>query len=135
MIFNSESPSFHDQCAAGTAPATACLGEIHLNGSMAPVNLKPLDDGSMWDGMVIFGDRDLSLEGDELTINGSDSPMEVAGTIYIPSGDVKVNGSASELILDQIIASTYQINGDGGTVDIRYRSGVTARVSGLGLVE
>ncbi len=134
MIYNSESPDHHDACAAG-AGGNGCLGEILLNGSMAPVNLKPLDDGSMWDGMVIFGDRDLSLGGDEFTLNGSTSPMEVAGTIYIPSGDVKVNGSDSVLILDQVIASTYQINGSGGTVDIRYRSGVTARVSGLGLVQ
>ena len=135
MIFNSESPSYDDQCAAGTAPATACLGPVHLNGDQAPVNLKPLDDGSRWDGMVMFGDRDLSLDGDEFILNGSSSPMEVAGTIYFPAGDVKVNGSDSLLILDQIIASTYQISGSGGTIDIKYRSGVTARVSGLGLVE
>jgi hypothetical protein len=135
MIFNSESPVFTAECAAGTAPGGACLDIIQLNGSMAPVNLKPLADGSMWDGLVIYGDRHLSLAGDEFTLNGSSSPMEVAGTIYLPTGDVKVNGSTSSLILDQVIASTYQINGSGGTVDIRYRSGVTARVSGLGLVE
>lgn len=137
MLYNSESPMYHDQCAATppTAPANACLGPVHLNGSMAPVNLKPLADGSLWDGLVVYQDRELSLDGDEFVLNGADSPMEVAGTIYVPSGDVKVNGSASTLILDQVIASTYVINGSGGTIDVRYRSGVTARVSGLGLVE
>jgi hypothetical protein len=59
----------------------------------------------------------------------------VAGTIYVPSGDVKVNGSDSALILDQVIAFSYTINGSGGTIDVLYRTGVTAHVSGVGLVE
>jgi hypothetical protein len=135
MIFNTEAPEFHDECEAGTAPAFACLDSIQLNGSMAPVNLKPLNDGSLWDGLVIYQDRALAFAGDDLTINGADSPMEVAGTIYLPTGDVKVNGSTSVLTLDQVIASTYKINGSGGTIEILYRSGVTAEISGVGLVE
>lgn len=135
MIYNSATAAFQADCAAGIVTGAKCLGEIHLNGGVAEVNLLPLDDGSDWDGIVIFHDRDLSLGGDEVTINGGDSTLEVAGTIYVPAGDVKVNGSTGTLILDQVIASTYVINGNGGTIDVRYRSGVSAKVRGVGLVE
>jgi hypothetical protein len=135
LIYNSEDPSFHSDCASGIVTGDACLAPVLLNGSVAEVNLRPLSDGSDWDGLVIFQDRNLSLPGDEVTINGSTSNMEVAGTIYVPAGDVKVNGSTGTLVLDQIIASTFKINGDGGTIQVLYRSGVQAHVSGVGLVE
>lgn len=50
-------------------------------------------------------------------------------------GDIEVMGNARTIILDQVIASTYRITGNGGLIDVRYRSGVTTRVSGVGLVE
>jgi hypothetical protein len=135
LIYNSEAAAFHADCAAGIATGAKCLDAIVLNGGVAEVSLKPLSSGSAWDGIVIFQDRNLSLGGDEVTINGGSSTMEVAGTIYVPSGDVKVNGSTGTLILDQVIASTYLIDGKGGTIDVRYRSGVTAKIRGAGLVE
>ena len=136
LIYNSETPGFRDDCASGIVTGAPCLGAILLNGSVAEVNLLPLNDGSAWNGMVIFQDRNLSLPGDEVTINGSTSTMEVAGTIYVPSGDVKVNGRhSSTFTLDQVIAWTFKVNGDGGTINVLYRSGVTAHVSGAGLVE
>ncbi len=135
LIYNSEAAAFHADCASGIVTGAACYGSIHLNGGVAEVNLLPLDDGSAWDGIVIFTDRNLTLAGDEITINGGASTMEVAGTIYSPAGDVKVNGSTGTLILDQVIASTYVINGSDGTVDVRYRTGVSAKVRGVGLVE
>ena len=132
LIYNTEAYAFHDECIAGTAPVQACIGPIHLAGGSSSVNLLPLNDGSAWDGMVIFQDRNLS---GEIRINGGDSNMEVAGTIYAPLGEVTVNGSSSVLTLDQIIAYTFKVNGSGGTIDILYRDGVTARISGVGLVE
>ena len=36
-------------------------------------------------------------------------------SIYVPDGQVKVNGNGGTLIVDQIIAGTYDINGNGGT--------------------
>jgi hypothetical protein len=77
----------------------------------------------------------MSAIGDDVIINGGSSTLEVAGTIYVPNGDVRVNGSTGTIILDQFIASTYVINGNGGTIDIRYRTGVTAKIRGAGLVE
>ena len=94
---------------AGTAPGGACIASIKLNGGTSTVNLLPLDDGSIWDGMVIFQDRNLSVGGGkDIQINGGGSTMEIAGTIYVPIGDVEVNGSGRHMILDQIIAYTVQ---------------------------
>lgn len=142
LIYNTEAYEFTDECAAGTAtnPAVQCIDAVILNGGTTGVNLLPLDDGSDWDGLVVFQDRNLvvSLSDPSLTdvqINGGGSTMEVAGTIYVPSGDVVVNGSSGTLTLDQVIGWRFQINGNGGTIEILYRSGVTAQVSGVGLVE
>lgn len=142
LLYNTEAYEFADECASGTAPnpAVQCIQPIVLNGGDSGVNLLPLDDGSLWDGMVIFQDRRLnvSLADPSLTdvqINGGGSSMEVAGTIYIPYGDVVVNGSAGQMILDQVIAYTFQINGNGGQINILYRDGARARISGVGLVE
>jgi hypothetical protein len=142
LIFNTEAYEFSAGCASGSAPAPAvqCLAPIVLNGGSSGVNLKPLADGSLWDGLVIYQDRHLNYSRTDPTqtdvqINGGGSVMEVAGTIYVPVGDVVTNGSTGTLILDQVIAYTYKINGNGGTIDVRYQNGVTARVSGVGLVE
>jgi hypothetical protein len=101
------------------------LGLIDLGGADAIVNLYPLKLDTIWDGMVIFQDcPDRTVDcgmgpdtlGDDITINGSDSDMAVRGTIYVPEGDVKVNGSAGELILDQIIAWRFKVNGETGSI-------------------
>jgi hypothetical protein len=140
LLFNTEAYEFSDECASGLGTAAQCIAPIVLNGGSADVNLQPLSDGSDWDGMVIFQDRDLNVslanpDDKDVQINGGASTMEVAGTIYVPSGDVFVNGNAGTIILDQVIAWTFTINGNGGTIDVRYRSGVQAKISGVGLVE
>lgn len=140
LLFNTEAYEFSDECAAGLGTAAQCIAPIKLNGGSADVNLQPLSDGSEWDGMVIFQDRDLNVSRadpalKDVQINGGASAMEVAGTIYVPSGDVFVNGNAGTITLDQVIAWTFTINGNGGTIDVKYRSGVTAKIRGVGLVE
>lgn len=135
LLFNTEAYEFTDECASGTGTNAQCIGPIRLNGGTADVNLQPLSDGSEWDGMVIYQDRDFNITGKDVQINGGGSTLEVAGTIYVPAGDVEVNGNAGTIILDQVIAWTFKVNGNGGTIDVRYRSGVQAHVSGAGLVE
>ena len=54
--------------------------------------------------------------GDDVSINGSDSNLDVRGTIYAPTGDVKINGSAGQLTMDQIIAWRFKVNGSTGSV-------------------
>ena len=135
LIFNTEAYEFTDECAAGIGTNDQCIGGIRLNGGTADVNLQPLDDGSDWDGMVIYQDRDFNIAGKDVQINGGNSSLEVAGTIYVPAGDVEVNGNAGTITLDQVIAWTFKVNGNGGTIEVLYRSGVQAHVSGAGLVE
>ncbi|HXG39818.1 MAG TPA: pilus assembly protein TadG-related protein [Candidatus Limnocylindrales bacterium] len=147
LIYNSEAQgydnagnAFHAKCENGTATPAECIAPIVLNGGQAEVNLKQLNDDSAWDGLVIFQDRtlDYSLADPSLTdvqINGGASTMEVAGTIYVPKGNVVVNGSSGTLTLDQVIARTFTINGNGGTIQVLYRSGVTFTIAGVGLVE
>jgi hypothetical protein len=100
LIYNSDDP----------APG----GPITQNGSSAIVKLMPIQDStSPYFNIVIFQDRTLSVPGDDVTLNGSDSETVVAGLIYLPVGDIKLNGNGGTLTLGQVIASTYQINGDG----------------------
>jgi hypothetical protein len=71
------------------------------------------DSSSPYFNIVVFQDRSLNVAGDDVTLNGSDSETVVAGLIYLPSGDMKINGNDGTLTLGQVIASTYQINGTG----------------------
>ena len=62
--------------------------------------------------------------------------MLVRGTIYVPEGDVKVNGSAGALTLDQVIAWRFTVNGSTGSI-IRALDdqGFVKLFSAAGLVE
>lgn len=104
MIYNSDDP----------APG----GDFIQNSSSARMKLMPLDvlagdPNAIYNQIVYFQDRSLDVAGDDLTLNGSDSETVVAGLIYIPSGDIKLNGNEGTLTLGQVIAGTYKINGDG----------------------
>jgi hypothetical protein len=113
-------------------------GPITLGGSGATLNLQPYDYpfGTTTIDLVIFQDRAVSLAGDDVTLNGASSQASmVRGIIYLPNGDVKVNGSSSVFTMDQVIAQTFQINGNGGTVNVLRETGVDAEISAVGLVE
>ena len=118
--------------------ANSAPGPITLGGSSATLNLQPYDYpfGTTTIDLVIFQDRAVSLTGDDVTLNGASSQASmVRGIIYLPNGDVKVNGSASVFTMDQVIAQTFQINGNGGTVNVLRETGVDALISAVGLVE
>jgi Putative Flp pilus-assembly TadE/G-like len=127
LIYNSQLPS-----SAG--------GPIKLNSSSATMKLHMFqvpsgDPDDIYNNMVIFQDRTMDLPGDDVTLNGSDSVAEVEGLIYVPSGDVKLNGDGGTLITDQIIANTFLIDGGGGTIEVLRRVGVDAIITAAGLVE
>jgi hypothetical protein len=124
LIYNSWLPS---------APA----GPIVLDGSGATMKLKALHAASgspdeTYNGIVIFQDRTVTIP---VTLNGSTSVTEVEGLIYVPSGLVKLNGSAgTTLIVDQVIAGTFLIDGNG-TIKILRTTGFDAIIVAAGLVE
>jgi hypothetical protein len=110
-------------------------GPISLGGGGAELSLMP-DDYPFGDStidLVIFQDRTVSLT---VTLNGSSAQAaQVRGIVYVPAGEVKVNGSDSVFSMDQVIADTFYISGSGGTVNVLHSTGVDAVISGVGLVE
>ena len=70
-----------------------------------------------------------------VTLNGSSSSTIVEGIIYVPGGQVKLNGNGGTLIVDQVIANTFDINGNGGTIKVLRDKGVDAVIVAAGLVD
>jgi hypothetical protein len=123
LIYNSQLPG-------------AAAGPIVLDGSGATMKLKALnlpstDPNHIYNSMVIFQDRVVTLT---VTLNGSASATEVEGLIYVPSGQVKLNGNGGSLVVDQVIADTFVIDGSGNIKVLR-RTGVDAIIVAAGLVE
>jgi hypothetical protein len=124
-----------------TAIAGSPIGDLKLNGASANIHLWPLDEPagtswSPWNGLIVYQDRDYGLDGDDLTINGNDSVgMDVRGSIYLPKGDVKVNGNNGDLVMDQIIAVTYTVNGNDGDILALRDSDHIYKFNAAGLVE
>jgi hypothetical protein len=107
---------------------------IESGGSGAVWQLRPLlypFQETMID-LVIFQDREVCQD---VTLNGSASNASaVRGIVYVPCGEVKLNGSGSTFTLDQIIADTIKTSGTG-TITVLRESGIDAEISGIGLVE
>jgi hypothetical protein len=113
------------------------VGPVIINGASAEINLWPYDDfKSPYDAILIFQDRTINMDGDDLIINGSDSDMILRGTIYVPAGNVKINGGAGVLTMDQIIGWTYTTNGAPGTQFLALREkAFIVHLRAAGLVE
>ena len=104
-------------------PASAA-GAISLGGSGATLSLQPYQypfDGSTID-LVIFQDRTVPITLDSEWQHSQ--AAEVRGIVYVPAGEVQVNGSNSVFTMDQVIADTFKINGSGGTVNVIRETGV-----------
>jgi Flp pilus assembly protein TadG len=127
LIYNSKLPA---------APG-GLGGPINLDGSGATMKLKPLnlvstDPNAIYNHMVIFQDRAVTSA---VTLNGSASSTNVEGIIYVPAGQVKLNGNGGTLVVDQIIADTFDIQGNGGTIKVLRGTGIDAVIVAAGLVE
>jgi Putative Flp pilus-assembly TadE/G-like len=124
MFFNSKLPA-----SSG--------GPFILNSSGAIMKLAALDlptgdPNAIYNHVTIFQDRTLT---DPLTLNGSSSFTMVEGIVYVPGAQVKLNGNGGTLILDQVIADTYDINGNGGNIKVMRGEGVDAVIVAAGLVD
>jgi hypothetical protein len=124
LIYNSELP-------------TAAGGAIYLDGSGATLKLKALnlpgtDPNAIYNAMVIFQDRLLTTE---VRLNGAASTAKVEGIIYVPGGQVHLNGNGGTLVVDQVIADTYLIDGNSGTIKVMRNTGLDAVITAAGLVE
>jgi len=124
-----------------------CAGDIRLNGSGVQLDLYPLKapvtgdcsdnpvPNSCFNGLVFYQDRTIDVPGDDLTLNGSSTGVQVRGTIYIPLGQVKANGNGGTLTLDQVIAYDFKIDGNSGTVNVLNDQDFVFQLTAVGLVE
>jgi hypothetical protein len=124
MIYNSKLPN-----EAG--------GPFILNSNAATMKLKafevdPSDPDAIYNDIVIFQDRELTTS---VTLNGSASVTEVEGVVYVPGGEIKLNGNGGTLVLDQVIANTYLIDGNAGTIEVLKRVGFDSIITAAGLVD
>jgi Putative Flp pilus-assembly TadE/G-like len=124
LIYNSKLPG-----SAG--------GPIDLNGSAATMKLKPFhvdppNTLNIYNDIVIFQDRTVTAT---VTLNGASSTTFVNGIVYVPGGQVKLNGNGGFLTVDQIIADTYLIDGGGGRIDVLHGLGLDAVIVAAGLVD
>jgi Flp pilus assembly protein TadG len=107
MLFNgkhSASPAWPD-------------GMIYLQGGSSTFKMLPLDQDTEWDNFLIFQHRDNSQP---VRIEGGNSEMDLRGIIYAPGADISAKGNAGTITVDQIIASSAEIRGGGGTINITY---------------
>ena len=124
MIYNSKLPA-----AAG--------GDVILNSNAARMKLASLDlpsgdPNAIYNDIVFFQDRTLT---NPLTLNGSASSTLVEGIVYAPAAQIKLLGNGGTLVLDQVIADTYDVKGDGGTIRIMRDKGVDSVITAAGLVD
>jgi hypothetical protein len=40
----------------------------------------------------------------------------VRGTVYVPQGDVMLDGNGGSITLDQVIGNTFDVNGNQGSI-------------------
>ena len=123
LIYNSKLPA---------APG----GPVVLNSNSANMQLKPhnvpeTNPDFIYNDIVYFQDRTVTTP---ITLNGSASTTEVMGIIYVPGGQVKLNGSTGTLVVDQIIADTFDISGSG-IIKVLHGTGLDAVIIAAGLVE
>jgi hypothetical protein len=138
LIYNTADPdpAIVSACgASGTAPG--CYGPITMNGGAGhALALVPIQSGD-YQNMVIFVDRARALGGiDDVDLNGTGSILTLSGTIYAPTGTVKLNGDDAWSDVDaQLICWSFQINGNGASFTLNYNPNDVFHVRGTGLVQ
>lgn len=138
LIYNTAdpNPAVVSACgSAGTGPG--CYAPITLNGNAgAALALRPIQSGD-YTNMVMFVDRARAVGGaDDIDLNGASSILILSGTIYAPTGTVKLNGSDSVSNVDaQLICWSFQINGSGASFTLNYNPNDVFHVRGTGLVQ
>jgi hypothetical protein len=127
LIYNSE------DTALGFASDPISLGGGGGRLLLSYLDMLPGDPYVSYNTMSIFQDRNVT---ETVTFNGSSAvASEVSGIVYVPSGSLIINGSASTFTLDQVIADTFTVNGNGGTIKIMKRVGVEGLLQAAGLVD
>ena len=125
MIYNTDHPS--------VAWKPLSLNGGYADFEMLPFQLSEGDPDAIYNNIIIFNDRDFPVYDlldtsvavpKSVTLNGGGSNFDVRGVVYSPRGQVYVNGNSNvdgegsplEFTLDKVIAGTYTLNGNGGSI-------------------
>ena len=111
--------------------ATEPDGDVQLTGGDSGVNLLPLGSGT-YEGLVVYQDAQICLD---VVLNGASSTMSVRGTIYVPCGNVSALGNGGTIITDQIVADTFSLSGNIGSLQVLYDDTYLPTVRLAGLIE
>lgn len=139
LIYNTADPNPAIVSVCTSSPSGAgCFAGISLNGGTgATLALKPIESGD-YKNMVFFVDRTKTMRPgtDDMYLNGAGSILNITGTVYVPNGSVRLNGSdTTAAVSAQIIAWSFQINGSGAAFTINYDPAKVFHVRGSGLVQ
>jgi hypothetical protein len=122
LIYNSKLPN-------------SAYGPIHLNGGDgSTLALRPIETG-FYKNMVIYVDRTAATGSGDIDLNGAGSTLDVTGTIYAPTSEVKFNGSDTTVASAQVICFNFTVNGSGSAFTIDYDADNLFHLRGTGLVE
>jgi Putative Flp pilus-assembly TadE/G-like len=136
LIYNTQDPN---PLGCNGVTTTGCYAGITMNGGPGAtgetLSLLPIQSG-LYENMVIFVDRTYGFGGvDDIVLNGGNANLNISGTMYAPTGVVKLNGSDTDSIASQIICYSFQVNGSGSAFTISYHPDDLFHVKGVGLVE
>ena len=154
LIYNTEDPLYSTECANPLLPepAGACIGDFHTNGASdnwttctyepPPPTLDTTkrctwmylaadDDNGLYPGLVYYQNPNLYAR---MIVNGDGPKMEILGTIYVPYGEVQINGNSDDGISAQIIAWHIDFSGNSA-FSVTYNPDYFVKVSAAGLVQ
>ena len=86
-----------------------------------PITLAPMTSG-VYKNFGIY--QDAACTSGDLIISGNDT-LSIGGTIYLPTGNVSLNGNPASIFSGQIIAKNVYVQ--NGNLDINYSAGNTAQ--------
>jgi hypothetical protein len=132
LLYNGVDPVPSSGCTGA-----GCYQSIDLNGgggSTPTLALRPMQSGQ-YQNMVIFIDRVAATGNADVSLNGANSDLTISGTIYAPTGNIRLNGSNSDSIGTQLICYNFQLNGSGAAFTLNYSPDQLFHLKGVGLVE
>jgi putative Flp pilus-assembly TadE/G-like protein len=153
LIFSTDNPAYRDACIAGSAGSSArCQGGLDFSANstlkMRGLNTDPCPPvnavGCPYRGLLIWQDGDASCGYFSnhdvrcpVTVGGQ-AELDVAGTIYAPTTQVKLDGGSgtgpiTPVAAVQIISNTWDITG-GPNLDMPYDPAELYRLPQKGLV-
>ena len=113
MIYNGEDPYYGAAaCAAGTAPAGACIGSFDFQNTTGGTILMHGYTGPTYTTLIVFQERHASSQP-PVKLTGN-STMTIEGTFYLPEAGFEFQGNGQSTVLKaQIICETFDIQGNG----------------------